>query len=282
MFADVTVEQKLEMVKLSESMIDQVIVACAKGGFCHRTGASEYRTRKEKEGWRQWNRLTIDEQEARKKDPLVECECVVLVDVGRKHRRPVADKNCCLCGGKRYRVMTAKELDALEYGIRKGHEQFARDERGEGCCALYVMESTDKMARDGVWHDPRRTDGWTLDYSTRKVPEQRVTITMPVKVYRGNALVEIVTKPVSVAVINNRCDVAWRPLLSMLFVQRQRLMIDVRDSVDEERIREFREDLFTVDKLISKLLTFGDAMNWRDDARRVLGCEFDKVVHLWA
>lgn len=273
-----------DMIRLSEKMVEAVIFTCAKGGFNASKKDADYILRKEREGWNRWYDLSNADQAERKKEPLVRCDCVVDVEkTWRKTPLKVSNPKCTVCGGLGRREMGRRERRAFEYALRKDREQRDRDKLGEDSCADYVMDSTYKMAQDGVWQDPLETDGYVLNKFIVKKRVDRIVVEIPVKVYKGHECVGTVMKKVMVNRPTVKYDRKWLPLLRLLNRREKEMMDEVMEIVDPLRLESARRDLAAVRILIGKIMGYGDCLAGEDGCRRhLMPDDFDSVKHLWS
>lgn len=276
----------LEIVSMSEEMAEFFVFSLAKGGFDRKNPSPQYRERKEREGRNKWDDLKTEDREERLKAPLVECECVEYVEKpNRKSKVVVAYEYCFLCHGTGYRSMTSKEERALEFRFSKWREQERRDSCGEGCCAEYVMDSTERMAAHGYWHEPYETDGYSPLYGWRNLRDQRVKKSVAVKVYKGRQLVGVVEKEVSLSVVDHKCREDWKPFLYLLgrkLNETKSKLYELKKEKDPSKVEAAEWNLQLMGMMIGKLRRGWSCDRHEGDARTILNeVEYEGVKHLW-
>lgn len=268
------VAKAVEKSEIADSMIVFYVCSLAKHGFNPKLKSEAYRIRKEKEGWKKWDDLSLEDRENRKEQALVKCECI------EENKKP--DRFCFLCKGSGKRMMTSKEKDAFEYGLVRRQDELDRAARGEDSCVKYVMDSIDKMNQTGAWHDPLPTDGWHVDKSIHRDKGPRTVVTLPVKIYKGKELVGIVEKQVVVSAVKSKCRDEWKPLLKMLREHERLFRAELSELTNPRAIRKKKIQIEVVRSVIGRLTNVGNAINREDVCRKILfPHEFENVEHLW-
>lgn len=265
-----------ELCEVGEFLADCYILTLAKGGYNVEYGRKtfEYSIRKEREGRRVWSDMTAEEQEARKNEALVICECNN--DLG-------SDPYCEMCKGEGKRHMTTKERDVLEWKVRQWEDQEKREHCGDGNWCEYVMRSTDKMAKDGCWQNPYETDGYHLEKARRKTPLPTTTVRAAVKVYHKDVLVGIVDKEVKISIDKNKIPEKWKPLWKLLIERQEELQAEREVFLDTGILDRVKKKILLLNAVQNVLARSGNCKKGAFMVESVLRREqFEEVAHLWA